>query len=90
MARVTAESRFPAAHVDAHHGAVLYRDGDDVGAGVNLAAGVTSASGAGQFPDHRERGGGAPRGARPARKHDCLADPEPECRMSTSSDESGR
>jgi adenylate cyclase len=49
MARVAAESQFPAVHIGAHHGAVLYRDGDYVGAGVNLAARVASASGAGQF-----------------------------------------
>jgi class 3 adenylate cyclase/YHS domain-containing protein len=47
--RVTDESLFPAVHVGAHHGSLLYRDGDYVGAGVNLAARVTSATGGGQF-----------------------------------------
>jgi len=48
LARVAAESQFPAVHIGAHHGAVLYRDGDYAGAGVNLAARVASAT-AGQF-----------------------------------------
>jgi adenylate cyclase len=33
-----AEPMFPALHIGAHHGPVLYRDGDYVGGGVNLAA----------------------------------------------------
>ena len=44
-----AESGFPALRVGAHSGAVLYREGDYVGANVNLAARVTSAAGTGQF-----------------------------------------
>jgi adenylate cyclase len=48
-AAVAAESRFPAVHVGAHHGSVLYRDGDYLGTMVNLAARVASASAAGQF-----------------------------------------
>jgi adenylate cyclase len=49
LVRVAGESQFPTVHVGAHHGAVLYRDGDYVGAAVNLAARVASVSGAGQF-----------------------------------------
>jgi adenylate cyclase len=49
LARVVDESLFPAVHIGAHHGALLYRDGDYVGAAVNLAARVASASDAGQF-----------------------------------------
>ncbi len=44
-----AEPQFPALHIGAHHGPVLYREGDYVGGGVNLAARVTSASAAGEF-----------------------------------------
>jgi class 3 adenylate cyclase len=47
--RVAGESQFPSAHVGAHTGAVLFREGDYVGGAVNLAARVASASGAGQF-----------------------------------------
>jgi class 3 adenylate cyclase len=46
--RVEEESQFPS-HIGAHHGPVLFRDGDYVGAGVNLAARVASATAAGQF-----------------------------------------
>lgn len=48
-ADVARESRFPAVHVGAHHGTVLYRDGDYVGTTVNLAARVAGASEPGQF-----------------------------------------
>lgn len=47
--RVEEESQFPAVHVGAHTGSVLFREGDYVGAAVNLAARAASASGAGQF-----------------------------------------
>jgi class 3 adenylate cyclase len=43
------EPQFPALHLGAHHGSVLYREGDYVGATVNLAARVASAGTAGQF-----------------------------------------
>ena len=46
---VQAESQFPALHIGAHHGTVLYREGDYVGATVNLAARVASAGAAGKF-----------------------------------------
>ena len=46
---VDAESQFPALHIGAHCGAVLYREGDYVRATVNLAARVASAGSAGQF-----------------------------------------
>jgi adenylate cyclase len=46
---VDAESQFPALHIGAHHGTVLYRDGDYVGGTVNLAARVAAAGAAGQF-----------------------------------------
>ena len=46
---VDAEPLFPALHIGAHHGAVLYREGDYVGGTVNLAARVASAGAAGQF-----------------------------------------
>nr|WP_082274548.1 YHS domain-containing protein [Mycobacterium kansasii] len=46
---VDAEPQFPALHIGAHHGTVLYREGDYVGATINLAARVASASAAGQF-----------------------------------------
>jgi adenylate cyclase len=39
-----AEPMFPALHIGAHHGPVLYRDGDYVGGGVNLAARIASAA----------------------------------------------
>jgi len=43
------ESQFPALHIGAHVGTVLFREGDYVGGTVNLAARVTSASAPGQF-----------------------------------------
>jgi adenylate cyclase len=46
---VDAESQFPALHMGAHYGTVLYREGDYVGGTVNLAARVVSAGAAGQF-----------------------------------------
>jgi adenylate cyclase len=46
---VDAEPLFPALHIGAHHGALLYREGDYVGGTVNLAARVASAGAAGQF-----------------------------------------
>jgi adenylate cyclase len=46
---VDAESQFPALHIGAHHGNVLYREGDYVGGTVNLAARVASAGVPGQF-----------------------------------------
>lgn len=49
VAAAAAEPQFPALHVGAHHGALLFREGDYVGATVNLAARVASASEAGQF-----------------------------------------
>jgi YHS domain-containing protein len=46
---VDAESQFPALHIGAHYGSVLYREGDYVGGTVNLAARVATAGAAGQF-----------------------------------------
>lgn len=46
---VDAEPLFPALHIGAHCGTVLYREGDYVGGTVNLAARVASAGSAGQF-----------------------------------------
>lgn len=46
---VDTESQFPALHIGAHHGPVLYRDGDYIGATVNLAARVAAAGAAQQF-----------------------------------------
>jgi class 3 adenylate cyclase/YHS domain-containing protein len=46
---VDVEPQFPALHIGAHHGSVLYREGDYVGGAVNLAARVASAGAAGQF-----------------------------------------
>lgn len=52
--------QFPALHIGAHYGAVLYRDGDYLGSTVNLAARVASAGIPGQFlvteQLHREAG----------------------------------
>jgi class 3 adenylate cyclase/DNA-binding transcriptional MerR regulator len=49
QAAATAEPRFPALRIGAHVGPVLYREGDYLGANVNLAARVTSASSRNQF-----------------------------------------
>ena len=46
---VETESQFPALHIGAHYGTVLYREGDYIGATVNLAARVAAAGAAGQF-----------------------------------------
>lgn len=46
---VAAEPLFPALHIGAHSGTVLYREGDYVGAAVNLAARVATAGATGQF-----------------------------------------
>jgi class 3 adenylate cyclase/YHS domain-containing protein/DNA-binding transcriptional MerR regulator len=57
---VDAEPQFPALHIGAHHGSVLYREGDYVGGTVNLAARVASSGAAGQFlitEDLREAAG---------------------------------
>src|SRR5439155_24051576 len=48
-ASAAAEPRFPALRIGAHTGSVLYREGDYVGANVNLAARVTSAAKRNQF-----------------------------------------
>jgi class 3 adenylate cyclase len=44
-----AEPQFPALRIGAHFGSVLYREGDYLGANVNLAARVTSAATRNQF-----------------------------------------
>jgi adenylate cyclase len=49
LGAVDAQTGFPAVHIGAHHGFVLYRDGDYVGNTVNLAARVAGASSPGQF-----------------------------------------
>jgi class 3 adenylate cyclase/YHS domain-containing protein len=46
---IDAEPHHSALHIGAHCGTVLYREGDYVGATVNLAARVASAGAAGQF-----------------------------------------
>jgi len=46
---VDTEPQFPALHIGAHYGSVLYREGDYIGATVNLAARVAMAGAAGQF-----------------------------------------
>jgi class 3 adenylate cyclase/YHS domain-containing protein len=46
---VDTEPQFPALHIGAHYGPVLYRDGDYIGATVNLAARVAAAGAAEQF-----------------------------------------
>jgi class 3 adenylate cyclase len=46
---VDTEPQFPALHIGAHYGSVLYREGDYIGATVNLAARVAVAGAAGQF-----------------------------------------
>jgi class 3 adenylate cyclase/YHS domain-containing protein/DNA-binding transcriptional MerR regulator len=57
---VDAEPHFPALHIGAHRGSVLYREGDYVGGTVNLAARVASSGAAGEFlitEDLREAAG---------------------------------
>jgi adenylate cyclase len=46
---VDTEYQFPALHIGAHHGTVLYREGDYIGTTVNLAARVAAAGAGGQF-----------------------------------------
>jgi YHS domain-containing protein len=46
---IDAEPQHSALHIGAHCGTVLYREGDYVGATVNLAARVASVGAAGQF-----------------------------------------
>lgn len=46
---IAAEPHHSALHIGAHCGTVLYREGDYIGATVNLAARVASAGAAGQF-----------------------------------------
>ena len=46
---VDGQPQFPALHMGAHHGTLLYREGDYVGSTVNLASRVASAGSAGQF-----------------------------------------
>jgi class 3 adenylate cyclase len=46
---IDTESQFPALHIGAHHGPVLYRAGDYIGATVNLAARVAAAGASGQL-----------------------------------------
>jgi class 3 adenylate cyclase/YHS domain-containing protein/DNA-binding transcriptional MerR regulator len=41
---VSAEKNFPAVSIGAHHGTLLYREGDYIGTTVNIAARVTSAA----------------------------------------------
>src|SRR5207244_11167236 len=48
-ATTAAEPRFPALRIGAHAGSVLYREGDYVGANVNLADRVTSEAKRHQF-----------------------------------------
>jgi class 3 adenylate cyclase len=54
LAEVRAEADFPALHVGAHHGRVLFTEGDYVGGAVNLAARVAAASGTNEFLITRE------------------------------------
>jgi adenylate cyclase len=49
MRQCAEDADLPPLHIGAHHGPLLYRDGDYFGNAVNLAARVTSASDAGQF-----------------------------------------
>ncbi|TXI52009.1 adenylate/guanylate cyclase domain-containing protein [Mycolicibacterium mageritense] len=51
---VNHQPHFPALHIGAHTGTVLFREGDYLGATVNLAARVASAGTAGQFLITRE------------------------------------
>jgi adenylate cyclase len=46
---VEAEPQFPTLHIGANQGSALYREGDYVGATINLAARVASVGSAGQF-----------------------------------------
>jgi class 3 adenylate cyclase len=46
---VRLEPNFPAVRIGAHAGSVLYREGDYLGANVNLAARVTSAADSDEF-----------------------------------------
>jgi adenylate cyclase len=48
-AAASAEPQFPAVRIGAHHGSVLYREGDYVGATVNVAARVVGEAGRHQF-----------------------------------------
>ena len=49
LSECDADPDLPALHIGAHHGPLLYRDGDYFGNAVNLAARITSATEAGQF-----------------------------------------
>jgi class 3 adenylate cyclase len=49
MGGTSVDPEFPALHIGAHWGTVLYLEGDYFGSGVNLAARVTSSAEAGQF-----------------------------------------
>ncbi|MBU8822781.1 adenylate/guanylate cyclase domain-containing protein [Mycolicibacterium goodii] len=51
---VNTQPQFPALHIGAHTGIVLFREGDYLGATINLAARVASAGTAGQFLITRE------------------------------------
>jgi len=46
---ISVEPQFPAARVGAHHGSLLYREGDYIGTTVNIAARVTDAAGRSEF-----------------------------------------
>jgi adenylate cyclase len=73
--------QFPALHIGAHSGSVLYREGEYVGATVNLAARVASAGAAGQFlitEDLRDAAGelvGVTYKSQPPRRLKGIADP---------------
>jgi adenylate cyclase len=49
LSAAATEPDFPALHIGAHHGRVLFTEGDYVGGAVNLSARVASATAAGQF-----------------------------------------
>ncbi|KWX20540.1 adenylate cyclase [Mycolicibacterium wolinskyi] len=51
---VNTQTQFPALHIGAHTGPVLFREGDYLGATINLAARVASAGTTGQFLITRE------------------------------------
>jgi adenylate cyclase len=78
---VDTESQFPALHIGAHCGTLLYRQGDYVGGTVNLAARVASAGAAGQFlitEDLRDAAGDHPQAeftALPPRRLKGIPDP---------------